>query len=413
MDGDDGVPSNLEDELLSFRQQWHNELAKEDSLDQNKSSNNDLTSTTENSSSKQDPLEEKAAKLFLDGVRCEREGHLDAAVYYYRKAVHLVPDIEFKLAEYQVQSKDDASDLLDEEDELDQSPTTSSCAVSVIANQLNNLKLSGLCVPLHPQEGMHVSLLPTELLILVFRWVVSNDLDVRSLETLSAVCKWFYACAKDEELWKAICIRVWGVNISSNNQYNGWRNMIILRPRVKYDGLYISFNTYVRIGEQTIGCYYKPCHLVEYYKYLRFFADGTVLIYTAGEEPQSVIQLLQQPPQRYPDGCYRGYYRLTNTNIVNIFFTRISQLPLADNYRRRRREKPPDVKEQNFIMKLELEDSSKRRNNVLLWNNYTYHVKNRRTGEPIGVENDISYNDFKPFVFSRIKRYNSKSSAIL
>ena len=41
-----------------------------------------------------------------------------------------------------------------------------------------------------------------------------------------------------------------------------------------YVGVYISTNTYIHIGEPTVGSYYKPCHVVEYYKYLRFFSDG-------------------------------------------------------------------------------------------------------------------------------------------
>ena len=38
--------------------------------------------------------------------------------------------------------------------------------------------------------------LPMEVLMYVFRWVVSSDLDLRSLEQLSQVCRGFYICAR-------------------------------------------------------------------------------------------------------------------------------------------------------------------------------------------------------------------------
>lgn len=38
--------------------------------------------------------------------------------------------------------------------------------------------------------------LPSEILMYIFRWVVSSDLDMRALEQLSLVCRGFYICAR-------------------------------------------------------------------------------------------------------------------------------------------------------------------------------------------------------------------------
>ena len=38
--------------------------------------------------------------------------------------------------------------------------------------------------------------LPPEVLMYIFRWVVSSDLDMRTLEQLSLVCRGFYICAR-------------------------------------------------------------------------------------------------------------------------------------------------------------------------------------------------------------------------
>lgn len=42
--------------------------------------------------------------------------------------------------------------------------------------------------------------LPREILMYIFRWVVSSDLDMRALEQLSLVCRGFYMCARSAPL---------------------------------------------------------------------------------------------------------------------------------------------------------------------------------------------------------------------
>jgi F-box protein 9 len=57
--------------------------------------------------------------------------------------------------------------------------------------------------------------------------------------------------------------------VKKNNKfyYLNLRFMIIL-------GVYISRATYIRQGEQSLDTFYSPWHLVEYYRYIRFFPDG-------------------------------------------------------------------------------------------------------------------------------------------
>lgn len=55
--------------------------------------------------------------------------------------------------------------------------------------------------------GLHFSNLPIEIILYILRWVVSSDLDLRSLEQCSAVSKGFYICARDPEIWKQACIK--------------------------------------------------------------------------------------------------------------------------------------------------------------------------------------------------------------
>ena len=58
----------------------------------------------------------------------------------------------------------------------------------------------------------HISCLPMEILIAILKWVVSDQLDLRSLETCSAVCRCFYVASRSPDLWRIICLNMWGVN---------------------------------------------------------------------------------------------------------------------------------------------------------------------------------------------------------
>lgn len=41
----------------------------------------------------------------------------------------------------------------------------------------------------------------------ILRWVVSDELDLRSLDQCALVCRGFYLCARDSYIWKSACER--------------------------------------------------------------------------------------------------------------------------------------------------------------------------------------------------------------
>ena len=111
-----------------------------------------------------------------------------------------------------------------------------------------------------------------EIVLYILRWVVSTELDFRSLEMFSRVCRGFFISARDPEIWRLACIRVWGVNCGNcEPKYQSWREMYRQRPRLRYNGCYINKTTYMRHGENSFqDQFYRPWHLVEYYRYLRY-----------------------------------------------------------------------------------------------------------------------------------------------
>lgn len=60
-------------------------------------------------------------------------------------------------------------------------------------------------------------------------------------------------------------------------QHKSYRDLFLLGPRVRYSGVYIMKENYIRIGMRMNNQQYDPQHLVEFFRYLRFFPDGLVI----------------------------------------------------------------------------------------------------------------------------------------
>ncbi|KAM5326017.1 F-box only protein 9 isoform 3-T3 [Glossophaga mutica] len=252
--------------------------------------------------------EEKARELFLKAVEEEQNGALYEAIKFYRRAMQLVPDIEFKITYTRSPDGDGVGNSYIEDNDDDSKMAD---LLSYFQQQLTvQESLLKLCQPELESSQAHISVLPMEVLMYIFRWVVSSDLDLRSLEQLSQVCRGFYICARDPEIWRLACLKVWGRSCIKLVPYTSWREMFLERPRVRFDGVYISKTTYIRQGEQSLDGFYRAWHQVEYYRYIRFFPDGHVMMLTTPEEPQSIVPRLRTRNAR-TDAVLLGHYRLS------------------------------------------------------------------------------------------------------
>merc|ERR1712137_1461511 len=122
-------------------------------------------------------------------------------------------------------------------------------------------------------------------------------LDPFQVERNSAVCRYWFLLCREADLWKSICLQIWpGQEAHLSNQVQkklqgNWRRLFLDKPRPRLDGVYISQNSYVRSG-QTEGVYDQPVHKVRYWRYLRFFDDGSVLSICTPAEPKKVVPVL-------------------------------------------------------------------------------------------------------------------------
>lgn len=98
------------------------------------------------------------------------------------------------------------------------------------------------------------------------------------------------------------------MRIGASNR-GSWRAMFLERPHLRYDGVYVSRNTYIRTGvvEWRVK---NPVHLVCYFRYLRFLPDGTLLYRTSPEVPSKVERSLQNVAghRRGDDAAQKGRY---------------------------------------------------------------------------------------------------------
>ncbi|XP_054723995.1 F-box only protein 9-like [Uloborus diversus] len=415
-DEESSSSSNVETELENFRLLWKKEIESSPFKGKFKSKMRAVTCSTDTVA---ENVEQEARWLFLHGVQAERMGKLQDAISFYRRAIQLVPDIEFRIEENSLEYTD-FSDESDESSAYDGNSSESEdevdnlvCKFQMLASKSSNFSS---CLPKHEQMASHFSDLPFEIFMYILRWVVGQDLDVFSLEQISRVCRGFYVCARDPEIWKSICLRIWDVNVDTPNKYGSWRDMFIQRPHLSFNGVYISKTTYVRYGESSFqDANYRPCYLVEYYRYLRFFPDGVILMLTTPDDPYQSLYKLRQQKSKYPNVMY-GRYKLVGSTVMAVVKkpksdTGSAQIPNY-RYRRQRQANISETEDQTFHLELEVKNYKKRLNCQLNWNRYSIHIIYRNGQEAVS-NFDLLPTNFPCFWFSRVKSFTIESESPL
>lgn len=424
-DAQDEEPSSskkhltVETELDNFRRQWKREIESSPSKENSRTS--PFSTQPEDDA---ENIEERARKIFLRGVSAERNGKLQDAIASYRRAIQLVPDIEFRVSEsfndtreeFSVETEDEST----LEEEFSDSDGDDGLDNLVIKFQKISAKFrtSRICQPKLEQTTTHISNLPPEVFLYILKWVISQDLDVYSLEQVAKVCRGFYICARDPEIWRLVCLRTWDVSIDSINWYGSWRNMFLQRPHLSFNGVYISQTTYIRYGESSFqDANYRPCYIVKYYRYLRFFPDGVVLMLTTPDDPYQSLYKLRHRKSKFPNVMY-GRYKLVGSTVIAMVrksTTESVNSPATNFYRFRRQRQANNMQEmqdQTFHLELEVKNVKKRINCQLSWSRYYIHVIYRNGQETVS-NFDLIPSNFPSFWFSRVKSFAAESESPL
>ncbi|XP_056421705.1 F-box only protein 9 [Hyla sarda] len=407
--------TNLQEELQMFRARWMSELTPGGSFDaevqSHKGTARGSVGKAQDTKAKQEwAMEEKARELFLKAAEQEQNGALYEAIKFYRRAMQLVPDIEFKI-NYNLSPDGDGvgKNFMDDTN----NDSKMSDLLSYFQHQLTFQESSlRLCQPEYNVSQTHISELPMEVLMYIFRWVVSSELDLRSLEQLSLVCKGFYICARDPEIWRLACLKVWGRSCVKLVPYITWRQMFLERPRVRFDGVYISKTTYIRQGEQSLDGFYRAWHQVEYYRYMRFFPDGHIIMLTTPEEPQTIVPRLRTNNSR-TDAMLLGHYRLSQdtdnqTKVFAVITNKKEEKSAEFQKYRYFRRAPVQETERSFHLGLQLCSSGRYKFNKLVWIHHSCHITYKSSGETAVTTFDID-KMYTPLSFARVKSFTAVS----
>jgi len=416
----------VEDDLASFREQWKKELGNKPGNGSEKSSQERELQQEEKEEDQEDDIHVKAREFFLQGVKYEESGKLYEAVRFYKKAEKLVPNIEYQTFDYtgknfkvkanneQSEVKDDnenipPSNSLDNEDDDDVSNLIFKFARMETSEQV-------LIKPEFDTHMTHIGRLPSEVMNLILKWVISSDLDFKSLESCSEVCRGFYLASRDEEIWRLICLKVWGSAVASSKNFPTWREMFLSKPRVHYGGCYTSRMSYIRAGEKGFQDQntFKPWHVVEYFRFLRFFPGGQVVMVMSADDEAIVAKQLNSKSGAIFEGAMIGDYKIVDNVLVCVLRKPMDKKKkIMNKYRRKGRRDEVDyfeVPEQDFHLEFYIKGSRFRN---LHWKDYNIVSKFKNGQEKVDQFDLRDQKNYPMMKFKLVGCYHFESNSPL
>lgn len=203
-------------------------------------------------------------------------------------------------------------------------------------------------------------------------------------------------------------------------RYSSWRQMFIERERILFSGCYISKTTYLRMGENSFqDQYYRPVQLVEYYRYIRFLPDGTLLMMTSSDEPQQGVTKLKNMQHIRPE-ILKGQYRLFGSTLSIVVSKQQQQSKFINNpssggyARHRRGSSAYDESAFNstkYCIEFRILNTSKRKFAQLVWLHYSI-VQTRNKHETTS-EFELTPSKYPPLWFSPVRSYHLDADAPL
>ncbi|KAI6086674.1 hypothetical protein F4821DRAFT_237730 [Hypoxylon rubiginosum] len=304
-----------------------------------------------------------------------------------------------------------------------------------------------------------IAALPDEILVHILRDVAVTD--VGDFARLARVCRRLaYLVATEDQIWRRVCLGpefgfaamhyhwqsdiTWepldaaeelvdgdevitleelalrrqeesraATNVVLRKLYDSsWQSMFRRRPRIRFNGCYISTVNYIRSGaslEYTIA-WNSPVHIVTYYRYLRLFRDGTAISLLTTDEPAHVVHHMTKEnlalhqggkgphlPSLVMCNSLKGRWRLSSS-LDN------PDASLADMEGDLYVETEAAGPSSKYMYRMELTfrgagKAATARNNKLAWKGFWSYNKLTDDWAEFTLKND------KPFFFSRVKSY--------
>ncbi|KAG2234498.1 hypothetical protein INT48_004877 [Thamnidium elegans] len=416
--GDSNNNSNPEKVLEEFRNAWKQEVKKKHVHDKPESSTLAQTKQ-ENTLTEEEGLDKVINKtealtintpvtamdhyvIAVDNELCPTYTHT-AALDSYRRAFKLDPDIDYAYKKHYQETilpsiQDNKDKPVKQDGEFKHivplgkeytapSATRKDPLADLITEFLNDTDVS--YIPQLDYKPVAIAKLPSEIMLQILRHLVLSS--VSTIPYFALTCKKFFLLSRDPSVWQYACMHVFktpGMTLGESRvhqseyveRYDGhWMRMFIDRPRIRYDGVYISTCHYIRPGISETA-WEKPIHLVTYYRYLRFFPNGTILKHISTEEPKHVVKLLVPGFNRKQ--CFHGNFDVHHDDQIIIVM------------------KDSNLKKETFHLALKIKTTHRGRHNKLNWVDYA-----SISCLPDRDDDHFDLKLFKSFFFSPVKSY--------
>lgn len=209
---------------------------------------------------------------------------------------------------------------------------------------------------------------------------------------------------------KAIAYSALTEELLHSHYQSSWRQMFRSRPRIRFNGCYISTVNYTRAGANSTNTltWGAPVHVVTYFRYLRFFRDGTCISLLTTSEPADVVHYLTREHlhDRHPQGsmlpqavmrdALRGRWRLSGPH-SSVPDPATGEDEVEGDVHV---ETEGAVPKYTYKMHLAMANAGKAaRNNKLAWKGFWSHNKLTDDWGAFTLRND------KAFYWSRVKSY--------
>jgi F-box protein 9 len=315
---------------------------------------------------------ETALEHYEKAVEKEGQGSLGDSLSLYRRAFRMDSNVDKK---YKSKHFPPSSFVRSRPGDLNPSnasvtvPTTANHSLTALPSTVADLmsEFSGLSIvgepaptDLSPTPLCPISQIPEEILSQILLSVAITD--VASMSRIALVCKRLaFLVLTEDSIWKRIvhgleygfpamhyryACTILGKPIETHvldepvNEspiapqpslatlpltltYPTYRHMFRVRPRIRFNGCYISTVNYTRPGAvaTTNVTWNSPILIVTYYRYLRFFRDGSLISLLTTSEPSDVVPYLQPEhvhqtytgalPQSVMKDALKGRWRLS------------------------------------------------------------------------------------------------------
>ena len=296
-----------------------------------------------------------------------------------------------------------------------------------------------------------IATVPSEILVKILYHLAVFD--PASFALLSQVCSRFaYLVATEDRIWRRICLGgeygfkemhyAWALTISGkalpttiadldarlsrvglgtvgdslalSPTYPSFRSMFHSRPRIRFNGCYISTVNYIRPGAATASqaTWTSPVLIITYYRYLRFFRDGTCASLLTTSEPSDVIHHLTKGnlhthhagglPSAVMNHALRGRWKLSgNPYSVDVPVEDEGTIHIETDGADADRPQPKYIYKLMLKLKSSGKSSSSARNTKMAWLGYWSYNTLTDDWAEFNLKND------RAFFWSRVKSYGT------